>query len=155
MTRVWRLCQVAQQTNAFSGEGAARYGGRWNSLGMPAMYAAGSLSLAVLEVLVHVDTDLLSNDFVAFAVDIPEELPSESIILDELPKNWRDEYPPEYCCQLGNQWLQAGTTAILWVPSAIVPNETIALLNPRHQDFGQLVIHPAESFQFDHRPRRH
>jgi RES domain-containing protein len=127
---------------------------------MPAVYAAGSLSLAVLEVLVHVDTDLISNDFVAFAVDIANDLPSKSIILDELPENWRDEYPPEYCRQLGDRWLRAGTAAILWVPSAIIPNETNAILNPRHEDFRELAIYPAESFQFDHRlwrpvPLRH
>ena len=146
---------MAHQTNAFSGEGAARYGGCWNSPGLSAVYVAGSLSLAALEVLVHVDTDLVPNDFVAFAVDIPEELPSESISLSELPENWRDEYPSEHCRRQGDEWLLTGSTAVLWVPSAIIPNETNAILNPRHQDFGQLGIHPADSFQFDHRLWRH
>ena len=82
---------------AFSGDGARRYGGRWNPKGQPAVYTAATQSLAALEVLVHVDTDLVPNDFVVFAVDIPNALGIEQITLADLPPGWRDEYPPLTC----------------------------------------------------------
>ena len=84
MLRVWRLCQVAQQATAFSGDGARRYGGRWNSRGLAAVYTAATQSLAALEILVHVDTDLVPNDFMLFAVDIPESVPVTRIMLEDL-----------------------------------------------------------------------
>jgi len=79
MRRVWRLCQAAQQATAFSGDGARRYGGRWNPKGLSAVYTAVTQSLAALEILVHVDTDLVPNDFVLFAVDIPDNAIISSI----------------------------------------------------------------------------
>ena len=94
MIRVWRLCQVVHRAIAFSGEGARRYGGRWNRKGRPVVYTAATQSLAALEILVHVDTDLVPNDFVAFAVDIPEFLTSEHIRPEDLAPHWRDEDPP-------------------------------------------------------------
>lgn len=58
------------------------------------MYAAATQSLAALEILVHVDTDLVANDYVVFAVDIPDDMAVESIALADLPPNWREDNPP-------------------------------------------------------------
>jgi RES domain-containing protein len=151
LIHVWRLCQAAHQETAFSGEGAHRYGGRWNPKGLPAVYTAETQSLAVLEVLVHVDIDLVPNDFVVFAVDIPDQLLIERIALHELNPAWRGQYPPTLSQALGEAWLQRQTSAVLKVPSAIIPVEHNYILNPRHPDFAALTLHPPESFIFDRR----
>ncbi len=151
MIRVWRLCQAAHRAEAFTGEGARRYGGRWNHKGRPAVYTAATQSLAALEVLVHADSDLMPNDFLVFAVDIPADSALERLTPDDLPTGWREAYPPETCQTLGDAWLAQGRSAVLAVPSAIIPTETDYLLNPRHPDFTRLLVHSPEPFVFDQR----
>ncbi|WP_434129809.1 RES family NAD+ phosphorylase [Methylocaldum sp. GT1BB] len=121
MIRVWRLCQTLHQTTALSGDGARRYGGRWNVKGQPVVYTAETQSLAALGILIHVDTDLIANDYLAFAIDIPDDLQVERIGLADLPPTWRDEYPPLACQKMGGQWLEQSRTAVLAAPSAIIP----------------------------------
>lgn len=151
MRRVWRLCQAAQQATAFSGDGARRYGGRWNPKGLPAVYAAATQSLAALEILVHVDTDLVPNDFVLFAVDIPDAVRMERILPENLNPDWHSEYPPLSLQTRGGVWLQSLLSVVLEVPSAIIPDECNYILNPRHPDFSLLVIRPSMPFVFDRR----
>ncbi len=140
------------QTTAFSGEGARRYGGRWHHKGQAAVYAAATQSLAALEILVHADTDLIGNDFVAFAVDIPDsELEVEKLSGSDLPPHWRTEYPPISCQMLGGQWLEQNRTAVIAVPSAVIPEESNFIFNPNHPDFAKLQIQPATAFSFDPR----
>lgn len=151
MIRVWRLCQGSHRTTAFSGDGARRYGGRWNHKGQAAVYAAATQSLAALEILVHVDTDLVANDYVAFAVDIPDGIAVERIGSADLPPNWREAYPPLACQAVGGAWLERGRSAVLAVPSAIIPFETNYILNPNHPDFAALRVQPPTAFTFDQR----
>lgn len=151
MIRAWRLCQAAHQATAFSGDGARRYGGRWNRKGQSAVYAASTQSLAALEILAHVDTDLVPNDFIAFAVDIPDEIATECVALADLAPNWREAYPPLSCQTLGSTWIEQCRSAVLAVPSAIIPTETNYIFNPEHPDFVSLLVHPPTAFTFDQR----
>ena len=68
MITAWRLCRDVFKDSAFDGDGARRYGGRWNPPGYPVVYTSGSLALAALEILVHVDLDLAPDNFVSFPV---------------------------------------------------------------------------------------
>ncbi|MGH7535750.1 MAG: RES family NAD+ phosphorylase, partial [Gemmatimonadales bacterium] len=85
--RVWRLARAVHR--ALDGKGARRAGGRWNSPGVPVVYTSGTLSLAVLELLVHTDRDLVPGDLRAFEIEVGSVTPS---ILDvaRLPADWRD-----------------------------------------------------------------
>ena len=85
--RVWRIC--LRRYRIFDGEGARRYGGRWNHTGTSIVYTSGSLSLAALELFVHVDIDVAPTRLVAIAADIPEDLETERIDVGKLPRNWR------------------------------------------------------------------
>jgi RES domain-containing protein len=145
------LCQAAHQATAFSGEGARRYGGRWNLKGQPTIYTAATLSLAALEILVHVDTDLIPNDFIAFAVDIPKYIRIEKLSPADLPPDWREAYPPLSCQLAGSQWLTHSESAVLAIPSAIIPEESNYLLNPLHPDFAKISIQLPVAFTFDAR----
>lgn len=145
--RGWRLVPLPQEIAAFDGEGARRYGGRWNSAGVPMVYASEHESLAVLEVRVHI---AMSGVYKSFSFDFDEGL-MRTLPVQQLPKDWQREPPPVSLQRLGDQWVKAGDSLILAVPSAIVPNELNLLLNPRHPDFTKIDIHTATDLTLDRR----
>ncbi len=152
MLSVWRLCAARHAYGAFSGEGAARFGGRWNDKGVRLVYAATSLSLAVVEILVHVDE--LPQDFVAIRADIPYGAKLERLQAAALPRNWRRYPAPAQLRAIGTAWVHAGRTLALHVPSAVIPQETNLLINPAHPDMRRVVVHKPEKFSFDRRLKR-
>lgn len=133
--RVFRL--ASSEHEPLSGEGAARYGGRWNSPGQRLAYTSEHLSLAVLERLVHVDNlgQLpLGQHFFEFVVNDSEV---EVIGEDDLSDGWRDR--PEETRMIGDSWLGEGRSVGLQVPSAVVPVESNILINPEHRAFTESV----------------
>jgi RES domain-containing protein len=146
--RVWRLAKRTRP--AFDGDGARLYGGRWNRPGVAVIYTAESLSLAILEFFVHLNPND-TPDLVTIAADAPERVKIERVDSRSLPSNWRATPAPPALADIGTAWAQKMSTAILAVPSAIVPNETNYLLNPRHDDFAQIRVAAPERFSFDPR----
>ncbi len=114
------------------------------------MYTAGSIALAVLETLVHTGPSVMPSHRV-MAVDVPDTVPVAAIEPADLPDHWRRTPPPPALQALGKAWLEAGETALLALPSAIIPRESSYLINPRHSDFPRLVIHPPDPFEIDRR----
>jgi RES domain-containing protein len=149
--RAWRLVKAAHGATAFDGEGARRFGGRWNARGTPMVYLGGTLSLAALEVFVHLTAEDARLEFVAMAVDIPDAVASEDLDPKALPRDGRSEPPPAACQAPGTAWVKGGGSAVLRVPSVIVPVEWNVLLNPRHPDFRRIRIGAPEPFGFDTR----
>jgi RES domain-containing protein len=147
--RVWRLCKKAQA--AFDGEGARLAGGRWNRRGTAVVYASETLALAALELLVHVDAALAPEDLVAIPAEILESIALTRVDPDDLPRTWRRYPAPESLARIGTDWAREMKTAVLSVPSALVPRERNILLNPTHPDFSKIRIGPAERFSFDPR----
>jgi RES domain-containing protein len=154
MLSVWRITSKKFIKTAFNGKGARLYGGRWNTPGTPLIYTAESKSLAVLEILVHLDSPDLLRKFVLFEVKIDDPLVTH---LDpaSLPKDWRHDPPPAAAQNIGDEWASSARSAVLRVPSAIVTGEYNFLLNPRHPDFSKLKIEPPQSFFIDPRLERH
>lgn len=146
----WRLCREQHAESPLDGVGAQLYGGRWNHRGLPMVYASATLSLAVLETLVHVDQDLAPTDRVAVRITIPSSMKIEAIDEKDLPKGWRGFPTPETLRNLGVEWLRARRTPVLRVPSAIVPQESNYLINPLHADAAK-VKWALEPFGFDQR----
>jgi RES domain-containing protein len=149
---VWRICRA--QHARFDGEGARLYGGRWNHPGAAVVYTSGSLSLAALELFVHVDTDLLPVDLVSVPAQIPARLARSVLDERELPARWRTCPPPEALQDLGSQWAERGETAVLSVPSVVITEERNYLLNPGHTDFAEIVVGAPRPFSFDPRMRQ-
>jgi RES domain-containing protein len=133
-----------------SGTGARLYGGRWNSEGKAMLYTASSRALAVLEVLVHLNTLIVPNNFCLAEIEIPD---NDIVALDEtlLPSNWRDISPPLMLRELGDEFLKKREHLLLKVPSSIVPAEYNYLLNPLHPDAIKAKLVNRESFSFDER----
>ncbi len=147
--RVWRICRKAHA--AFDGEGARRVGGRWNRRGTAVVYASESLALAALEMLVHTAPALLPDDLVAIAAEVPDGIAIEALEAADLPRGWRAYPAPEALADLGSAWAASGRTAVLAVPSAVVPRERNFLLHPGHADFRRIRVGRAEPFALDAR----
>lgn len=144
----WRIIRRKFAKLAFTGEGARRFGGRWNSPGYPVVYTAESLALAALEILVHVDSNKLLQGFLAIPVTIDSQLITR-VDQSALPNNWR-AYPSSKATRaIGDTWISQGPLPVLQVPSAVIPAEHNFLLNPSHKDFEKLRIGKPQRFRFD------
>lgn len=149
--RLWRLTHRQFQKTAFTGEGSYAVGGRWIPAGCRAVYASQSLSLCVLELLVHVEVRHIMDNFVAFPIDVPQDLVVERVSEDALPRDWRSRHAWAKLQSIGAEWLRTRHSSLLQVPSAVVPQESNFLLNPAHPDFGRLVLGKPEPYRFDPR----
>ncbi|MFN7928094.1 MAG: RES family NAD+ phosphorylase [Blastocatellia bacterium] len=150
--QVWRISKAKYAATAYSGEGARLEAGRWHQAGHRVVYASASAALAALEILVHTASDLLPRtSYVAIPADIPEDLPRQQLTVADLPPDWQATPAPPTLRALGMQWLQAGETALLAVPSVIVPFEWNYLLNPLHPDFSSIRLGSPQAYRFDPR----
>ena len=149
MPTAWRIVKAKHVATAFSGEGASKFGGRWNSRGITAVYASGSQSLAVLETLVHVHPAVRFR-YKLYRLDFAEAL-VEVVSPDSLPSDWQCEPPGPQTKQFGDAWVRGARSAVLAVPSAILPDEWNFLLNPSHPDFPKIKIGAPVDFVFNPR----
>lgn len=149
-TTSWRIVKAVRADDAFTGEGARRAGGRWNHAGTAIVYTAGSLALAALEILVHLDGPQLLHSYVQIPVEFDQRLCRE-LDLSSLPEDWSGNPAPDWTRSAGSQWVASHDSVVLAVPSAVVPDESAYLLNPSHSDFPALRIGQPASFRFDPR----
>lgn len=148
--RACRITMAEHAATAFTGEGAAAYGGRWNSQEVRVVYVAGSAALAVLESLVHLELDDLYEEFVLIDVDFEESL-VETIDVATLPSNWQASPSPPELRRIGDEWVAAAHSAVLRVPSVIIENELNYMLNPSHPEFTKIRLGRPRRFRFDSR----
>jgi RES domain-containing protein len=146
----WRITKRRHAKTAFSGAGAKRYGGRWNSPGTSVVYTSETQSLAILEILVHVQAPELLQQYVLIRVEIEDSL-VEKVEANRLPRNWQAEPGPVQLRNIGDDWVQNGVSVALRVPSALVPAGSNFLLNPAHANFQRLIIGEPVAFAFDER----
>ncbi|MBS1911106.1 MAG: RES family NAD+ phosphorylase [Bacteroidetes bacterium] len=149
MTLAYRIARAPFP--ALDGEGARLYGGRWNSRGTPLVYAAGSIALAVLELLVHTDPATLPADLTVYTIELPDNITIEQISGRSLPKGWRKHPASIACARFGDAWAASLSTPALSIPSAIVPEEYNYLINPRHPDSHLIRVVRKRRFAFDQR----
>ncbi|MBY0504328.1 MAG: RES family NAD+ phosphorylase [Bryobacteraceae bacterium] len=145
MKLVYRLCNAAYP--AASGEGACQYGGRWNPVGVPAVYAAESRALCIMERLVHLVR--LPRNEVLTRIAIPDRVATAYLSPDDLPSGWDDSTESSAIQSLAGKAL--AEVAVLRVPSVIVPGEFCYVLNPEPAHFPQIRFEPSESFRYDQR----
>ncbi|YCM44166.1 RES family NAD+ phosphorylase [Verrucomicrobiaceae bacterium 227] len=148
----YRLVAPKWATSALSGEGARRFGGRWNSPGMPMVYLSGSRALAALELLVHLTTpETRIIPRVLVTVSIPRTLIGGRLWT---APGWQEEPPGKNSTDQGDDWLRTSSTAAVRAPSVLVPEEDNILLNPLHQDFSKVTILEFRTFSYDPRLAR-
>ncbi len=146
----WRIFRTKYSSASLSGDGARRDGGRWNRTGVPVVYLADSLPLAVLEILVRLQHVGLLSGFSQARVDIPDRA-VETIDRKDLPQNWRTSPRPEALVAIGERWVREARTAVLAVPSALLPSDKNFVMNPAHRDFGRVRVGPIEPLDLDPR----
>jgi RES domain-containing protein len=147
---VYRLGSRRYPAN--EGEGAGLYGGRWNHRGTPVIYAAQSRALCALEILANAD-ELLS-DYIATPIELPNDLLTTSRSIATLPPMWNAREPSDLTRDIGTQWANSLMSAVLVVPSSVIPQELNYILNPRHPDFSKINFLTPEAFLFDDRLHR-
>jgi RES domain-containing protein len=146
----FRILKAHRVASAFDGEGARLFGGRWNSPGTRMVYTAESRSLAALELLVHVRGAELLAAFVSIEAEFAPRL-VRAVDPASLPEGWRSYPAPAALQQVGDRWVARRESAVLRVPSAVMPGESNYLLAPEHPDFARIAIGSPVAFGFDAR----
>jgi len=147
---VYRIDRAKRRNNLLSGIGAEKIGGRWNEIGTRAVYTSQHISLAYLEVVMHLDiTEDLPNDRILVHINIPEEVSIQE--LHKLPKSWNTFPYNSKTQQIFTRFVEENKYAVLKVPSAIVKDEFNYILNPMHIDFHKISVVKIQKFSFDPR----
>src|SRR5271165_5529770 len=147
----WRIDRKKWEATSFNGAGAAAEGGRWNSAGVRVVYASRHLAMAAQEKYIHLPKPVPdAMTFVQFRIEFGA-VAVKQIPLASLPADWRTSPAPASTQAIGDRWVLSAETAILAVPSVLIPEEENYLLSPLHPDFTRIVIHPSEPFFFDAR----
>lgn len=147
---VYRLARKKYKIE-LSGKGAAVTGNRWNSKGVEMIYTASSRALAMAEVAVHLSLATLPNDYVMLEIEIPDNIPQDTVDLDLLPVSWNNFPHPRYTQILGDEFIHEAEFLILKVPSAVVKGDFNYLINPYHPQFSHVRIASYDDFPFDQR----
>jgi RES domain-containing protein len=153
----WRIATDARRYPAddMSGAGAASRGGRWNDRGTAVVYSSESRALACLETLVHLDDGGLPLNRYLVRIDIPDPVwkAARRETPATLPVGWDAEPASITSVTLGNSWAQSRGSAILRVPSVIVPEEENILINPAHPDAAGITASKVRRWLYDPRLR--
>src|SRR5271154_3032203 len=102
--KIWRICRERYAAEAFTGEGARRFGGRWNSRGVSMVYASTSLALAAIELFVHLEPNQAPDDLVSIAAELPDGEPQMRWDVSVLPANWLSDELRQVR-DLGDAWI--------------------------------------------------
>ena len=159
---IWRIASQGStwKANDLSGNGAARYPGRWNSLDRPIVYSSSSIALACLETVVHLaGDDPLPYPRQLVRITIPSHhWEQRKMFANEELSGWDSIPTPEHAENQfadtrawGDDWLLGLESLLAEVPSVIVPEETNLLLNPRHPAHGELVAEIVRPWFYDAR----
>jgi len=150
MLAVWRLVREHHANEPLFGEGARRYGGRWNDVGVSVIYTSEHRSLAALEVLVHLNGTNPNSPYQLLSYEVDEAM-IHYLPEAELPPDWRQEPPPFSTVQWGTQWARENRSVALAVPSTVVPEEQNIVLNTNHRDIRKIKTGKSTPFVFDPR----
>jgi len=151
MITAWRIVKAKHKAAAFSGQGTQFASGRWHHQMVPTVYCSGSLALAALETFVHLQDDGKHIHYLVYEIKIPPRLLLQVETIATLPKLWRKQPPGATTKKIGSDWIASAASAVLGVPSAIVPQERNYLLNPFHPEFIKITIGAPGPFRFDPR----
>jgi RES domain-containing protein len=144
---LWRISTFT----SLSGEGGLLAPGRWHSRGRAVVYLSDHPALALLETIVRlqVDPDNLPDDYRILRIEAADDVPIETVDKAKLAGDWQADLARTR--RLGDEWLASKRTALLRVPSAIVPSAFNFLLNPSHTDGEKISVIDAVKMAFDPR----
>lgn len=147
---VYRLAREKHAT-PLSGKGAARYGARWNPVGIELIYTAQNRSLAMAEVAVHLTLATLPDDYCMLTIEIPDEIKVKRLSEADLPPDWKEFPHPASTQSIGRDFVTENEYCVLMIPSVVTQGDFNVLINPNHIDFPKISIKSIEKFLFDKR----
>lgn len=147
---VYRLAK-SKYSQKLSGKGAEKTGGRWNSKGVPMVYTSDSRALCTTEIAVHIPLGLLPSDYKIISIDIPDSVKILILPGNKFPADWNSIPHSGSTQKIGDDFIEQNESAVIKVPSAVVPGDYNYLLNPNHNDFQQINILKIKPFVFDSR----
>jgi RES domain-containing protein len=152
---LWRIGvdSSTYQADDLSGKGASITGGRWNEKGTPVVYTSLTRALACLETVVHFNAGGLPMNRYLVQIDVPDTVWSASVQQSaaSLAVGWEAEPPGMVSIDLGTAWLRASTSALMIVPSVIIPEELNVLINPLHPDSPRISAKKVRGWRYDPR----
>jgi RES domain-containing protein len=154
MVTAYRIFKSKHAARWFDGEGAFLFGGRWNSPGTRLLYASPSLSLAALEMLVNLNADGLLSAYAYATLEFENDLIMPVHEFRKLPNDWAASPATGATQAIGDEWAATMLSAILQVPSAVLPVESNFILNVDHPDFSKVSVGTVKVFEFDPRLQR-
>ena len=150
---LWRIAAETRRCAAddLSGEGAAKSPGRWNDEGQRALYTAPTIAIAVLETAAHIDDAGLPMNRFLVRIKVPEEVWGRRSVLDlgALAPTWAAIPAGRGSVKRGADWIRFGTSALLVVPSVLVPEESAVVVNTSHPDAASLNAEVARKFEYN------
>jgi RES domain-containing protein len=149
--QIWRICRAPYAAEAFTGEGARRFSGRWNSRGVPMVYASTSLALAALELFVHLEPGQAPSDLVYLSAMLPEGEPARTLQPAGLSPDWWTDKGLAATRDLGDTWISSRSSLAIMAPSVPIRAEWNVLVNPLHPHIVELQTDPPQPFVFDAR----
>ncbi|GAB1449758.1 RES family NAD+ phosphorylase [Bacteroidota bacterium] len=147
---VYRLAREKHAT-PLSGKGAARYGARWNPVGIELIYTAQNRSLAMAEVAVHLTLATLPDHYCMLTIEIPDEIKVKRLSEADLPPDWKEFPHPASTQSIGRDFVTENEYCVLMIPSVVTQGDFNVLINPNHIDFPKISIKSIEKFPFDKR----
>jgi RES domain-containing protein len=145
---VYRIANSAYKDD-ISGVGAKINGARWNSKGIPMLYTAEHISLAVLEMLVNTHFKDYSIELDLLYIQLPAAPSITEIKLSRIKDKWKED--TSYTKFIGDEFIKQQQSLLLKVPSAVITEEYNFLANPLHTDFKKIKIVKTKSFWPDKR----
>lgn len=155
MPSIWRIAAVTPDYSAddLSGAGAKATGGRWNRKGNAVMYCASTISLACLETVVHLASGGLPLNRYLVEIVVPDNVwkARKFITHTTAPVGWDALPAGKVSLDAGDGWLTGAGSALLEVPSIVVPEEQNVLINPVHPDSARITATIRRKWQYDSR----
>jgi len=150
---LWRIAAETREYKAddLSGGGAAKYPGRWNAAGEYVVYAADSISLAVLETAAYIDSGGLPLNRFVIEISVPSRLwdVRQEIDVTEIDAAWSAVPAGKTSVDIGSNWYRSAKTTLLVVPSAIVPEARVVLINARHPSAKSITARAIRPFDYN------
>ena len=150
---LWRIATETRTYSAddLSGAGAAKNPGRWNAATEPIIYCAPTLAMAGLETAAHIDDSGLPLNKFVVQIQAPDAVwaQREEVAVAALPATWNAIPAGGGSVKFGSDWLASLRTPLLVLPSAIVPEEWIVLINPRHRAATGITARTLRRFEYN------
>ena len=152
---LWRIATdtPAYEADDLSGTGAKTTGGRWNEVGAPVIYTSETRAMACLETIVHLNTGGLPFNRYLVALDVPDDVwaKAQHESAASLKVGWDAEPAGRVSIRFGTDWIRSKISALLVVPSVIVPEELNVLINPQHADSAKISAVKVRKWLYDPR----